>query len=88
MAQMYKLLVTGVFVVVSATQAAAVSEGVKRACYDDYMAYCPQHEVGSDSLRSCMRGARKQLSKQCTTELARSGEASKADIERYKRDVR
>ena len=72
----------------SFTQALAVSEAVKQACQDDYMALCNQHEVGSHELRSCMRANKRQLSKQCATTLAKSGEASKADIESYKRETR
>ena len=72
----------------SFTQAFAVSEAVKSACRDDYMALCSQHEVGSNGLRSCMRSNKKQLSKHCATTLAKSGDASKADIEQYKRETR
>ena len=74
--------------VFSTSQVLAVSEAVKQACQDDYMALCNQHEVGSQELRSCMRANKKQLSKQCATTLAKSGEASKADIESYKRETR
>lgn len=68
--------------------ALAVSEAVKQACQNDYMTFCGQHEVGSQALRSCMRSNKKQLSKHCATTLAKSGEASKADIEDYKRQTR
>ena len=61
---------------------------MKSACHDDYLAYCSQHEIGSESLRSCMRAARKRLSKTCVRALAASGEATKADIEQYKREMR
>lgn len=81
------VLVLG-FAVFSTTQALAVSEAVKQACQDDYMALCNQHEVGTQELRSCMRANKKQLSKHCATTLAKSGEASKADIESYKRETR
>lgn len=69
-------------------QGFAVSEAVRSACRDDYMALCSQHEVGSQELRSCMRSNKKQLSKTCATTLAKSGEASKSDIESYKRETR
>lgn len=65
-----------------------MSEAVKKACQDDYISFCGQHEVGSDGLRSCMRANKKQLSKHCATTLAKSGEASNADIESYKREMR
>lgn len=74
--------------VISSSQALAVSDAVKQACQDDYMSFCSQHEVGSDGLRTCMRANRKQLSKYCATTLAKSGEASKADIEKYKSEMR
>lgn len=72
----------------SCSQVLAVSDAVRAACQDDYMALCSQHEVGSNELRSCMRANKKQLSKTCATTLAKSGEASKSDIESYKREVR
>lgn len=75
-------------VVFSSSQALAVSEAVKQACRDDYMSLCGQHEVGSQGLRSCMRSNKKQLSKHCATTLAKSGQASKSDIEQYKRETR
>ena len=75
-------------IVLSSSEAIAVSEAVKSACRDDYMALCSQHEVGSNGLRSCMRSNKKQLSKHCATTLAKSGDASKADIEQYKRETR
>lgn len=75
-------------VVLSSSQVFAVSDAVKQACQDDYMSFCSQHEVGSQVLRSCMRANKKQLSKQCATTLARAGEATKSDIEQYKREVR
>lgn len=81
-------LAFGFLVAFSTSPALAVSEAVKKACQDDYMSLCGQHEVGTDALRSCMRANKKQLSKHCATTLAKSGEASKADIESYKREVR
>lgn len=72
----------------SCAPAFAVSQAVKDACQDDYMALCSQHEVGTEGLRSCMRSNKKQLSKHCATTLAKSGEASKADIESYKRETK
>ncbi len=76
------------FVVLSCSQALAVSNAVKQACQDDYMTLCSQHEVGTQELKSCMRANKKQLSRQCATSLAKSGEASKKDIDDYKREVR
>jgi hypothetical protein len=86
---MYKMFVLAITLVcLSASESSAVSEAVKRACRDDYFAFCSAHEVGSEALRSCMRSHRKQLSKRCAVTLAKAGEASKADIERYKREAR
>ena len=39
----------------SAGEALAVSEVVKQACTSDYAAYCSEHKVGTEALRSCMR---------------------------------
>lgn len=85
---MKSITVAATLLWLSASQSFAVSDMVKHACQDDYFAYCSQHEVGSESLRNCMRGARKQLSKVCTAALAKSGEASKADIAKYKGEMR
>jgi hypothetical protein len=57
-----------------ATEAAAVSERVKRACERDYKRFCPSYTVGSSELRSCMSSKRRALSKRCTDALVDAGE--------------
>lgn len=81
-------LALGFSVAISSAPALAVSEAVKQACRDDYMSLCSQHEIGSQALRSCMRSNKKQLSRHCATTLAKSGEASKSDIDSYNREMR
>lgn len=70
-----------------AVQAHAVSDEVRAACESDYMAYCGRHQIGSPSLRSCMRENRARLSSGCRHALVDSGEASPADVRRYKREM-
>lgn len=70
--------------VVDADAHALVTQRVKNACKNDYLAYCSQHAVGSSALRTCMRGAQNSLSKTCLEALVDDGEVSKEDINRYK----
>lgn len=70
-----------------AVQAQAVSNEVRTACESDYMAYCGHHQIGSSSLRTCMRENRTRLSAGCRHALVDSGEASPADVRRYKREM-
>ena len=80
-------LLTVVLSVMCAVQAQAVSDEVRTACESDYMAYCGHHQIGSPSLRSCMRENRARLSPDCRHALVDSGEASPADVRRYKREM-
>ncbi len=54
--------------------AGAVTSQVRKACSNDYYKFCPSHEVGSPSLRQCMRQAGKRLSPRCIDALADAGE--------------
>lgn len=65
-----------------ASQASAVSLGVKLACASDYYSYCSQHSPGSTGVRQCMRAHGSQLSKRCVNALIAAGEVSKAEVER------
>jgi hypothetical protein len=69
--------------VVSSVGAYAVSNRVKEACQDDYLHNCSAYEVGSESLRQCMRKVGKGLSTSCIAALVQEGEITKADIDRY-----
>lgn len=53
----------------------AVSRQVRDACRQDYYDYCNGLEVGSATLRQCMRKNQRRLSDDCATALVRSGEA-------------
>lgn len=64
----------------------AVSKEVKKACSADYSAYCSQHEIGSQSLRTCMRAHRKMLTDGCIQALGKSDEVTQEDIETYRRE--
>jgi hypothetical protein len=64
------------------TTASAVSPLVKQMCRDDYFTHCSMHEVGSQSLRKCMRAVGPRLSKGCIHALKVSGEVGKKDVSR------
>ena len=70
----------------SAGEALAVSEVVKQACTSDYAAYCSEHKVGTEALRSCMRAHRHMLSETCIKALGSSDEVTQEDIQQYKRE--
>jgi hypothetical protein len=69
--------------VVSSVGAYAVSNRVKAACQDDYLHHCSAYEVGSESLRQCMRKVGGGLSTSCIAALVQEGEITEADIDRY-----
>lgn len=58
----------------------AVSDKVKNACKNDYMEHCNTHEVGSESLRACMRKAGPKLSPTCVDALVDAGEVSAEEV--------
>ena len=64
----------------SASQAIAVSEAVTGACKNDYLAYCSAHAVGSEGLRQCMRATGPALSMRCVYALIKSGDVSLAEV--------
>ncbi len=65
-----------------AAEAGAVSANVKSACMGDYFQYCSSHQVGSTSLRRCMRSVGHKLSKRCVNALVAAGEVSKSEVTR------
>lgn len=73
---------------VSASEGLAVSQAVKDACTSDYAAYCSEHKVGTEALRSCMRAHRKMLTAGCIKALGHSNEVTKEDIRQYKAEMR
>jgi hypothetical protein len=76
------LLAFAVATIGSATSALAVSPLVRQMCRDDYFEHCSMHEVGSASLRKCMRAVGPRLSKGCIHALKVSGEVGRKDVER------
>jgi hypothetical protein len=76
--------ITTVAVVLSATCAGAISQSVRQACSNDYHTHCDKLEVGSQQLRTCMRGVAGKLSKGCIQALVDSKEVTQADIEAYR----
>lgn len=72
---------TTAFLATAAT--AEVSQAVKDACRGDYHTHCDKLAVGSEELRTCMRGAATKLSKECLKALVENNEVTKEDIQRY-----
>ena len=58
----------------------AYSDRVRNACKHDYMANCNTHEVGSESLKVCMRKAGPKLSPSCVDALVEAGEVSATEV--------
>jgi len=71
-------------IALSASTAGAVSQAVKTACSNDYHAYCDKLQVGSQELRTCMRGVATKLSKGCIQALVDNKEVTQADIDDYR----
>jgi hypothetical protein len=63
---------------------AAITQALKDACHNDYLAYCDGMAVPSPMLRTCLRVHMMQLSKGCLHSLIANGEVTKADIAAYK----
>ncbi len=68
--------------VVLATAAAAVDRRVERACANDYLTYCSQHDPDGPSVRQCMRANGLKLSAGCVSALVAAGEVSKSEVGR------
>ena len=73
---MRSIIITAVAIALSASTAGAVSQAVKTACSNDYHAYCDKLEVGSQQLRTCMRGVAAKLSKGCIEALVDNKEVT------------
>jgi hypothetical protein len=63
---------------------AVITQALKDACHDDYLAYCDGMAVPSPMVRNCLRTHMMQLSKGCLHSLIANGEVTKADIAAYK----
>lgn len=74
--------------VAGATAALAVSDQVRVSCREDYYAHCPNHAVGSDNLRRCMKTAGPKLSSACIKALVSSGEISHAEVREISRKLK
>ena len=81
---MRSIVITAVAIALNGSTAGAVSQAVKTACSNDYHAYCDKLEVGSQQLRTCMRGVAAKLSKGCIEALVDNKEVTQADIEAYR----
>ena len=67
------VLALGTLVLV-ATGAGAADPRVERACANDYLAYCSQHDPDGPGVRQCMRAVGPNLSRQCIGALIAAGE--------------
>ena len=76
--------IAAIALALSASTAGAVSQAVKAACSNDYHAYCDKLKVGSQELRTCMRGVATKLSKGCIQALVDNKEVTQADIDDYR----
>jgi hypothetical protein len=68
--------------ILPATQAGAVSAGVRYACAGDYLANCSSYAPDSAETRRCMRAVGFRLSKGCLNALVAAGEVSKSEVGR------
>jgi hypothetical protein len=75
-------------VVVTASQAGAVSAAVRNACAGDYLSNCSQFEPESTETRKCMRSVGYKLSKGCVDALVAAGEVSKTEVSRRSASAR
>jgi hypothetical protein len=70
---------------VGVAAAAQYSQVVQKACRNDYRKFCGDYGLDSPALRSCMDRAGKKLSKPCVNALVKSGNVSRAEVERRKK---
>ncbi len=68
--------------ILPATQASAVSAGVRFACAGDYLANCSSFSPESAETRRCMRQVGYRLSQSCLNALVAAGEVSRAEVAR------
>lgn len=62
--------------------AAAYPEKVENACRADYYQFCPNYQVGTDSLRQCMESKSRQLSHLCKQALIDAGYVDRRRLKR------
>jgi len=74
---LFGLLILTTFV---SSSAFAYSEQVRSACKNDYMTHCNMHELGSESLRKCMRSVGPRLEPTCVNALVAAGEVSAEEV--------
>jgi hypothetical protein len=77
-----------ILTVAGATGAAAVSDQVRQSCREDYYTHCPNHAVGSENLRRCMKTAGPKLSSACIKALVSSGEISQAEVRQISKKLK
>lgn len=70
----------------AAPSAHAYSDRVRNACKNDYVTHCNTHEVGSESLKACMRKAGPKLEPACVDALVEAGEVSAQEVAKKRAD--
>jgi hypothetical protein len=74
------LALLGVLPFVISAQAAAYGDRLRQACKRDYIVHCFGLELGSPSLKQCMRNAGGSLSRTCVDALIDAGEISAVEV--------
>jgi hypothetical protein len=67
--------------------ALSYSEAVQKYCRKDYKKYCGEYGLETEALRLCMDRNGHKLSKACVDALVQSGEVSRAEVERRRKNA-
>jgi hypothetical protein len=70
------------FAAVTAGDAAAYSDRVRRACTGDYNRLCPGYKLHSSQLRACMESNGLMISSSCINALVDSGEIDASRVKK------
>jgi hypothetical protein len=68
----------------SSSQAAAITDGEKQSCREDYQKFCGSYGLESNALRDCMDRAGRSLPHDCVEALIDAGEVSRVEVDRRK----
>ncbi|ODR97945.1 hypothetical protein AUC68_10520 [Methyloceanibacter methanicus] len=69
----------------SAANASAYSEAVRKYCRADYKKYCGEYGLETNALRNCMDRNGDKLSDACVRALVQSGEVSQREVDRRRK---
>ena len=68
----------------AAASAFAYGPKVERACKADYYRFCPNYQLNTPALRTCMEAKSQQLSPVCISALLDAGEVDKKFLKNAK----